>query len=206
MTIVSSGAISINSLVGEYGGSAPHAMNEYYRGGSLVANHSNNANVPTSGQISLDDFYGANNTSPAPTVYSYSMTSGTQGGNFPDKGFDTGVVATFGSLSNNPKSVAFSSGFNPTIKRWSSDQSLTKVGAVLVNMFLTVSGNVANSGWTSLSIPGAMTSPNNGTLTLNRSAATYQSPSQGFTDTTWQFSAVASQFVSGVTGTVTITE
>ena len=47
MTIVSSGAISINSLVSEYGGSAPHSMSEYYRGGSLVANHSNNGNVPT---------------------------------------------------------------------------------------------------------------------------------------------------------------
>ena len=73
-------------------------------------------------------------------------------------------------------------------------------------MFLTASGNVANSGWTSLSIPGAMTSPNNGTLTLNRSAASYQSPAQGFTNTTWQWSTIASQFVSGVTGTVTITE
>ncbi len=64
MTIVSSGSISINSLVGEYGGSTPHSLSEYYRGGSLVANHSNNANVPTSGTIQLDDFYGASNTSP----------------------------------------------------------------------------------------------------------------------------------------------
>jgi len=64
VTIVSSGSISINSLVGEYGGSTPHSLSEYYRGGSLVANHSNNANVPTSGTIQLDDFYGASNTSP----------------------------------------------------------------------------------------------------------------------------------------------
>tara|TARA_B000000532_G_scaffold45817_1_gene34642 strand:+ start:1153 stop:1803 length:651 start_codon:yes stop_codon:yes gene_type:complete len=64
MTIVSSGAISINSLVSEYGGSAPHSMSEYYRGGSLVANHSNNGNVPTSGTISLSNFYGQNNQSP----------------------------------------------------------------------------------------------------------------------------------------------
>ena len=64
MTIVSSGAISINSLVSEYGGSAPHSLSEYYRGGWLVANHSNNGNVPTSGTISLSNFYGANNQSP----------------------------------------------------------------------------------------------------------------------------------------------
>ena len=64
MTIVSSGVISINSLVGEYGGSTPHSMNEYYKGGSLVLNHSNNANVPTSGTIQLDDFYGQSNAQP----------------------------------------------------------------------------------------------------------------------------------------------
>ena len=64
MTIVSSGAISINSLVGEYGGSTPHSMSEYYKGGSLVLNHSNNANVPTSGTIQLDDFYGQSNAQP----------------------------------------------------------------------------------------------------------------------------------------------
>ena len=64
MTIVSSGTISINSLVGEYGGSTPHSMNEYYKGGSLVLNHSNNANVPTSGTIQLDDFYGQSNAQP----------------------------------------------------------------------------------------------------------------------------------------------
>jgi len=64
MTIVSSGAISINSLVGEYGGSAPHSMNEYYKGGSYVSNHSNNSSVPTSGTIALNNFYGQSNTTP----------------------------------------------------------------------------------------------------------------------------------------------
>lgn len=67
MTLQSSGAISINDLVGEYGGSAPHALNEYYKGGGLVGNHSNNPNVPTSGTISLNNFYGANNTAPVVT-------------------------------------------------------------------------------------------------------------------------------------------
>ena len=67
MTLPAAGnAISINSLVGEYGGSGSHSLSEYYRGGSFVANHSNNANVPTSGTISLSDFYGQSNTSPAP--------------------------------------------------------------------------------------------------------------------------------------------
>ena len=69
MTLPSSGAISINSLVGEYGGSAPHSLSEYYRGGGLVSNHSNNSSVPTSGTISLSNFYGQSNTAPVDNTY-----------------------------------------------------------------------------------------------------------------------------------------
>ena len=36
MTLQADGTISINDLAGEYGGSAPHALSEYYRNGSLV--------------------------------------------------------------------------------------------------------------------------------------------------------------------------
>jgi hypothetical protein len=36
MTLPSSGAISIQNLVTEFGGSAPHALTEYYRGAGLV--------------------------------------------------------------------------------------------------------------------------------------------------------------------------
>ena len=60
MTLPSSGTISINSLVGEFGGSTPHALSEYYRNGGLVT--SGNTNVPTSGALSLSDFYGATAT------------------------------------------------------------------------------------------------------------------------------------------------
>lgn len=59
-----SGAISINDLATEFGGSAPHGMSEYYKGGSLVPNISVNSGVPTSGIISLDDFYGAASAAP----------------------------------------------------------------------------------------------------------------------------------------------
>jgi len=36
MTLQSSGAISLANLANEYGGSEPHSMSEYYKGGSLV--------------------------------------------------------------------------------------------------------------------------------------------------------------------------
>ena len=60
MTLPSSGTISINNLASEFGGSSPHALSEYYRNGGLVS--SGNTNVPTSGALSLSDFYGATAT------------------------------------------------------------------------------------------------------------------------------------------------
>tara|TARA_B100000212_G_scaffold333488_1_gene303012 strand:- start:339 stop:1097 length:759 start_codon:yes stop_codon:yes gene_type:complete len=80
MTLPASGnPISINSLVGEYGGSAPHSMSEYYKGGGLVANHSNNANVPTSGIIRLSDFHGQSNVNPIDNTYVINCGSATRG-------------------------------------------------------------------------------------------------------------------------------
>ena len=59
MACPDSGPIKISDLVAEFGGSAPHALSEYYRNGGEV--HGNNTNVPTSGQISLTQFYSAVN-------------------------------------------------------------------------------------------------------------------------------------------------
>jgi len=49
MPVPSSGQIRISDLVAEFGGDAPHALSEYYRGGARVP--SNNTNIPTSGQF-----------------------------------------------------------------------------------------------------------------------------------------------------------
>ena len=62
MPLVNSGSISINDIAGEFGGSQPHSLSEYYQGGGLVT--SNNTSVPTSGAISIGDFYGAQNFAP----------------------------------------------------------------------------------------------------------------------------------------------
>ena len=204
MTIVSSGAISINSLVGEYGGSAPHAMNEYYRGGGLVANHSNNGNVPTSGVIQLDDFYGANNTSPAPTSYSYGITLGTTGTG--SSGFLSGAGG-YGSLSNNPQSTAFAGGFNPTIKELSTNTSVTKAGQNSYSFFLRVNGNLSNSGWTSITVPSGITNSSSD-QTLNRTSTTSFNYVSGTNTTSREFSLGTGgfQFNSSGSGTVTITE
>jgi hypothetical protein len=59
MAIQSSGIIRISDLVTEFGGTAPHSLSEYYRGGLLVPNSTINGNIPTGGQINLSNFYGA---------------------------------------------------------------------------------------------------------------------------------------------------
>jgi hypothetical protein len=62
MTIVASGQVSIQDLVDEFGGTAPHNLTEYYRGGAFVDDITNNNSVPLSGEIQLKDFYGAANS------------------------------------------------------------------------------------------------------------------------------------------------
>lgn len=60
MPLQTSGAISLNDIATEFGGTTPHSISEYYRGGSFVpSGPSQNANIPTSGQISFSQFYGA---------------------------------------------------------------------------------------------------------------------------------------------------
>ena len=55
MALQSSGAIKLSEIQTEFGGSNPISMSEYYRNGSYVP--SNNTDVPTSGEISMSDFY-----------------------------------------------------------------------------------------------------------------------------------------------------
>ena len=57
MALPSSGTITLQQIATEFGGDAPHSLSEYYRGGAYTT--SNNTSVPTSGAISLSNFYGA---------------------------------------------------------------------------------------------------------------------------------------------------
>lgn len=64
MALPSSPPISSNQIQSEFGGSSPFTITDYYRGGSLVPNISQNNGVPTSGPISILDFLGATNQAP----------------------------------------------------------------------------------------------------------------------------------------------
>ena len=74
MTIQTSGQIAISDIVTEFGGTAPHALTEYYRNGGLVPGGA--TGVPTSGVIKITDFYGAANSGPLSYNGSSSAVSG----------------------------------------------------------------------------------------------------------------------------------
>jgi hypothetical protein len=59
MAIKTSGPLPLTDIVAEFGGTAPHSLSEYYKGGALVPAGANAPNVPSSGPIGMDDFYGA---------------------------------------------------------------------------------------------------------------------------------------------------
>jgi hypothetical protein len=163
MALPGSGQLSINDIVGEFGGSAPHALSEYYRGGSLVPDSATNSGVPTSGQIKISDFYGAANS-----VWTTNLTVGQLVGKFNTiTGYDS--ATPIGSLSDT--TVDFLGG--------AFCESISHGSASTILVF-TVTGNKANSGFTTMTING-----NN----FNRTSASYSYNSSGdFTQWAWSAS------------------
>lgn len=63
MALQSSGSISLSEIQTEFGGSNPISISEYYAGGANVPSGTtgDGGAIPTSGEISIGDFYGASN-------------------------------------------------------------------------------------------------------------------------------------------------
>jgi hypothetical protein len=66
MALPSSGPLSLSDIQTEFGGTNPISLNEYYAGGGLVPAGTSGTYgaVPTSGQISVQNFYGTTNYTP----------------------------------------------------------------------------------------------------------------------------------------------
>ena len=181
MAVTSSAPISITDLVTEFGGSAPHAITEYYRGGSLVPNTTANNSIPTSGAISLTNFFGASASS---SSGDRTLTIGTYRGIFGEDYF--GFLSTsYGAISSN--TIEFT-GFNVTVTmlNWTNLASRNELR-------FRVSGNVGNSGWTSITV---------GSTTLNRTDAAYSTGSV----TDWTWGSIANPIGTSGTQTVSWTE
>lgn len=94
MALQTSGAISINDIVGEFGGTAPHALSEYY---------GVDTGVPASGTISISDFYGTSAT--VTTVTMNGVSGVTLSGYYAQYGYRIANAtqasqAAVGSLTN----------------------------------------------------------------------------------------------------------
>lgn len=74
MAIQASGAITLQDIEDEFGGTGSIGLSEYYRNGSYVT--SNNTSVPTSGAISLNNFYGALKRVTSLSIANHRNTSG----------------------------------------------------------------------------------------------------------------------------------
>jgi hypothetical protein len=75
MALPTTGDIALSQIISEFGG--PENLIAYYRGGAYVPNISQNANVPTSGIISVTNFYGATTSEVVITAATYSSTATT---------------------------------------------------------------------------------------------------------------------------------
>jgi len=76
MALPTDGPISLWDIQQEFGGASPTRLGEYYKGGQYVLLTDYAPNVPTSGPISITDFYGAKRTSLT------TVTFNTAGDNF----------------------------------------------------------------------------------------------------------------------------
>ena len=158
MALPSSGTISLSMIAAEFGGSAPHSLSEYYRGGAYVPNHAGTASIPTSGQIAFSHFYGAYAyIAPSvdmPNVYDYKQ--GTFGG------LQGGITLN----SNGSFAAIGGEGAGPNSGSW-----LTAGSASDVQVYASKSGGAGASWsgvwdtWVDIGDMWTLTRSNNGTST-----------------------------------------
>jgi hypothetical protein len=115
-------AISMNTIATEFGGTVPHSLSEYYRGGGLVPNVPVNAAIPTTGQIAMGNFYGASNRTSvsipiATNSFNYDVYT-NRGPTYVAGTSDITVTVnpgvTIGSTSTGTYALLIPSAFSPT--------------------------------------------------------------------------------------------
>lgn len=174
-----SGQLSISQVATEFGGSTPHSLSEYYRGGSYVPNSSGTSTIPTSGAIKMSDFYGtsagASFTGLTAELYSWLDTS--EPITMPGFGYSYGFTTTSGSpsflyptnITNDSKTVIR---FSRNFDGWAT---IAEVGGF--------TSNPGQTGWAAgFGIISAMTFPT--------AAAFYYAYDSGLGIATWMWDYV----------------
>ncbi len=163
MAIPSSGAVSLLDIANEFGGTAPHSINEYYGKAS---------GIPSSGTISFSDFRGK---SSGPSLTAGFWNSGT-----PNFYSYYGYKIPSGLAPQGSMSSTTFTPLSATITMFVSWFYTYNTG-VTPSAQLNLSGTYSNSGWTSITVKRA-----NGTsFVLLRTAATH---SQASGETRWIWS------------------
>lgn len=124
MSLPTSGRIKMSEIASEFGGSAPHKLSEYLRGGSNVkdASLNNTAGIATSGKQKITDYYGSGN--PTLTRHGAYTTTGNYNQNITlsttKRGSNTSIIIIYGANSaDQGSSITF------TVKDTSDDSTKT---------------------------------------------------------------------------------
>ena len=144
MTLPSSGPLSFSQIQGEFGGSNPISLSEYYAGGGLVPAGTTGTNgaVPSFGTISVSKFYGTSNIVIALTDENVFVFTG--GGTSANAGY----LLTSGGLVYTREQSTYTN-----VGQWCTPTSAAPNYEVLI----TVTGGVTPTGspvgsWTSLGV------------------------------------------------------
>ena len=154
MPCPSSGQIKISDLVAEFGGSAPHAMSEYYRNAGLVPG--NNTSVPTSGEFKLSNCYSAVNE----IIHTHSSNATNQN-----------YATVFGSnwASTVPKRIIINNGV--TIGATGSNHAMTLPSGMGGTLIIDNAGTVQGYGGAAGSAGGNCIHVSSGGVTINNTGS-----------------------------------
>lgn len=179
MAIPSSGPIALTTIQTEFGGANPISINEYYAGGSFVPAGTTGTNgaVPSSGQISFNQFYGTSNII---TLDFIVVGAGSAGGDF--AGGAAGAVITKNGHVFSPGTYTFTVGAggnqNNTSSRGDNNNTTTvynscsvfggaggssSIGSIVAagGGQATSSTNVGANGGSTITVPSGATSYSN---------------------------------------------
>lgn len=153
MPLQGSGAISLSQIQTEFGGANPISMSEYYRNGAYTT--SNNTGVPTSGAISVSQFYSTSAADYVPAAIAWADFSST-----------TDDLSGGNSVSSSTQTLT---GINQTItlNLYTTNWSCTQSGGGGGSADSTISIYVNGSFSTSLTIYHNSSGASNGTASAN---------------------------------------
>ena len=144
---IGGGTLSLSTIAGEYGGSTPHSISEYYRGGGNVPVTSSTSSIPSSGTIDFQDFQNTSNSLPVDSVF-----SGIVGSFYYPSGKSVNANAgmnyvNLGSLTDNSITTADGSS-NVTVNYMSWNPLVIGLGASTGAVVSTSAGNNNALGYT----------------------------------------------------------